>query len=171
MHETNPKGVGSLCECCGSNSADLDLVSSKFEYKHGQKVVPIEVQLPVYSCSECGFEYTSEESEVIKHIAICKYLNLLEPSQIVSLRKKHNFSISKLSSISGIGTASISRWEAGSLHQSKANDNYLRLLMVDENISLLTSGININVQTKRQPSLCYVVVHPQLLEKAKNFHL
>ena len=58
-------------------------------------------------------------------------LGLLTPEEIRQLRERMGLTQSQPLQISGIGEATISRWERGRLLQNRAMDNYLRLLAFD----------------------------------------
>lgn len=160
------------CECCGSENVTLDLVTSVFEYKNGKSFDQITVELPVYTCSECEFEYTAQESEMIKHIAICNHLKLLLPEDILNLRTKYALTQAQLAKLTGFGIASIARWESGKLVQSKANDNLLRLLISNPaNLVLLRNKEMQVPKESLQPVFTYVAKTKQVEERAIHFTL
>ncbi|GAW94958.1 MULTISPECIES: type II TA system antitoxin MqsA family protein [Colwellia] len=171
MNDNNSNQIVMSCECCGSDQVTLDCIDSKFEYKHGRKIVILEVQLPVYSCSECEFEYTAQEAEQIKHNAICKYLDILLPSEVQDIRKKHKLSVKDFSNLTGFGSASITRWESGLLHQSKSNDVLLRLLSDEKIMNRLFSDIRTNISSQPTPKFYYIQLVPTLVEKSRSFQL
>src|SRR5205807_9610189 len=64
----------------------------------------------------------------IRHEAICRALRLLTPAAIRAIRERLGPSQEQFAQLTGIGKATISRWECGRLLQNRALDNYLRLL-------------------------------------------
>jgi transcriptional regulator with XRE-family HTH domain len=52
----------------------------------------------------------------------------LRPSNIRALRERHHLAQEQFAALTGIGVASIKRWEAGNLIQGDALDRYLRVL-------------------------------------------
>lgn len=61
----------------------------------------------------------------------------LTEAEIVQIRKRWGLSREKFAKLTGIGEASLARWEGGYLVQNAAMDNYLRLLDHQENIQRL----------------------------------
>jgi hypothetical protein len=62
----------------------------------------------------------------------------LTPRDIYSLRHERlALSRKNFAALSGIGEASLARWESGELIQSESNDNLLRLLASDDNVQAL----------------------------------
>ncbi|MBK8178538.1 MAG: helix-turn-helix domain-containing protein [Planctomycetes bacterium] len=47
---------------------------------------------------------------------------------MVQLRRRHGLSRQAFANLTGLGVATIARWERGLLIQNKANDRYMRLL-------------------------------------------
>src|SRR5207249_4533721 len=65
----------------------------------------------------------------LHHEAICKTFGFLTPQEIRDLReKKLRMTQEEFAQLTGIGVATISRWERGRLVQNRAMDKYLRLL-------------------------------------------
>jgi putative zinc finger/helix-turn-helix YgiT family protein len=170
MNNIESEKKPNYCECCGSDKVSADIVETKFQYNNGQNSIWLNVLLPVFTCAECDFEYTASEAELIKHNAICTHLNLLLPSEVLSIRKQYKLSIKDFSDKTGIGTATISRWESGSKFQSKSQDNYLRLLSNEDNLNLLISNKK-NIISNVPIFDFLKVVTPQLEQRAKNFQL
>ncbi len=99
-----------------------------FTYGSGDAAANLSVELPVRYCGSCEFHFLDAESEEIKHQAICQHLGVLAPLAILQIRKKYKLSRSSFAEITGIGEASLSRWEKGINVQNPANDRYIRLL-------------------------------------------
>jgi putative zinc finger/helix-turn-helix YgiT family protein len=113
-------------------------VQHQFIYGAGPDAREIECTLPVRICDNCGAEYVDEEGEQIRHEAVCRHLDVLAPHEIQTLREQYGTQAA-FAALTGIGEASLSRWETGASIQSKAYDNYLRLLQRPENIKILLS--------------------------------
>lgn len=109
-----------------------------FSFRAGGVDYPVHSSYPAHVCADCGASFIGESGEVARHEAICAALNRLTPREILTLRQnKLRLSRKALSELSGIGEASLARWEAGELIQSESNDNLLRLLMMPENVEKL----------------------------------
>ena len=88
----------------------------------------LSVDLPVRHCSACDFQFVDSEGEEIQQAAVCQHLGVLPPQDIVDIRKKHGLSRAAFAGITGLGEASLSRWEKGINIQNPGNDRYIRLL-------------------------------------------
>ena len=86
--------------------------------------------------------YTDQEGDQLCHDAVCKFLRVLTPTELRTLRKNTGLSVNQFSKFTGIGQASISRWENSTLIQNKAMDFYLRLLGVFENLQAIRGRID-----------------------------
>ena len=114
-----------------------------FTYGLDSDAVELRVTLPIHVCPSCGFECLDDESETLKHEAICVHLGVLSPKEIRAIRGMHGMSRATFSKITGLGEATLNRWENGILIQNPANDRYLRLLATPQNMRALqrqTSG-------------------------------
>ena len=108
-----------------------------FTYGAGASAVELNVTLPVRVCNSCGFEFLDHEAETLQHEAICAHLDVLTPKEIRGIRKMHRMSRVEFSKITGLGEATLNRWENAILIQNTANDRYLRLLASPDNIQRL----------------------------------
>ena len=95
------------------------------------------VEIPVRICASCGFEFLEHEAEVLKHEAVCAHLGVLSPKEIRGIRAMHGMSRADFSKMTGLGEATLNRWENAILIQNKANDRYLRLLALPDNMHRL----------------------------------
>lgn len=157
------------CDCCGEIAATESFEEMAFEYGVGADAVMLNAKVPVFICAACGMEYTDSRAEQIRHDAVCAHLDVLNPVQVRNVREKHSLTVQVFSAISGLGTASINRWENAQLIQGKSIDRYLRLLEDPRNIQALVD-IDHNVDIKR-PTFRALVVNDQLQHRAASFCL
>lgn len=138
MNTATVSRVGTTQECiiCGEGAAVLETREQRFAYGENQPVY-LTAMVPVWNCHSCGEIYTADGAEEAQHDAVCDYLGRLRPSAIRTLRDQHHLSQDELAELTGIGTASIKRWETGALVQNEAMDRYLRLLNTPHNVVLL----------------------------------
>ena len=108
-----------------------------FTYGVGASAVELKVTLPVRVCRSCGFEFLDHEAETLQHEAICAHLGVLTPKEIRGIRAKHGMSRAEFSRVTGLGEATLNRWENAILIQNTANDRYLRLVASPENMRWL----------------------------------
>jgi putative zinc finger/helix-turn-helix YgiT family protein len=119
---------GEACALCESDAATLERKKQQFAYRDGAKEVLLIAEVPVWSCAACGEEYTGEGAEEAQHEAVCNYLGRLTPADIKALRQRHDLSQAELAQKTGIGIASIKRWEGGTVIQNASLDAQLRAL-------------------------------------------
>jgi putative zinc finger/helix-turn-helix YgiT family protein len=132
-------------------------------------LVELSAEVPVWTCPDCGDQYTDERAEDARHAAVCEYLGRLTPDEIKTLREGLNLSQSQWAELTGIGIASIKRWETGHLIQGLAMDRYLRLLRHDRNVVALQ-----RMHGKgREPGRLHfrTVLPPDVVEQAACFKL
>ena len=108
-----------------------------FTYGVGADAVELPVRLPVHRCLSCGLEFLDEEAQTLKHEAVCAHLGVLSPNDVRGIRKRYGMSRAAFSKVTGLGEATLNRWENGILIQSPANDRYLRLLSELDNLRRL----------------------------------
>ena len=126
-----------LCFEC-DEPAGTDWHQHTFTYGSGDGAVELTVKIPVRTCRSCGFEFLDHEAETLKHEAVCVHLGVLSPKAIRGIRGMHdNMSRAAFSRMTGLGQATLNRWENGILIQNRANDRYLRLLASRANVQAL----------------------------------
>ena len=116
------------CGVCGDARVTTEWVEHMFTYGIGQSAAELTARVPVHSCAACEFEYLDEVGERLKHEAVCRHLSVLPPAEIRRIRKSHDMTRAQFSEVTGLGEASLNRWENGINIQTHANDRYLRLL-------------------------------------------
>jgi DNA-binding transcriptional regulator YiaG len=92
-------------------------------------------------CADCGFEFTDGAAESSRHEAVCRYLSVLTPEEILRIRELNGLSRAEFAKLTRIGEASLHRWENGLLIQNPAMDSYLRLLAFPESLERLRRGV------------------------------
>jgi putative zinc finger/helix-turn-helix YgiT family protein len=133
-NKPNPE---SLCPNCGKQSLSTVLETENIVYGSGEEATEIPVVLPVWTCRECGFQYTDEEAEDIRHDAVCRHLGLMTPREVVALRRCYKMTRAEFADLTRFGEASLARWETGQLVQNPANDQLLYLLTFQSNVERL----------------------------------
>ena len=116
------------CEMCGTTGLKTELVRDPFIYGSGDQAVELVIDIPVHTCLRCEMSFTSAEAEQIEHDAVCRHLGLLAPTEIRGLREQYGVSRAAFARVTGLGDATLARWERGDVMQNRANDRYLRLL-------------------------------------------
>ena len=128
-----------LLECpeCGESAVTTKMTPHTFDYGHGENAVPIAADLPLRVCGHCAFEYYDKAGQEARHAAVCRHFGVLTPAEIRQLRERHELSRAEFADLTGLGEATIARWERGALIQNVGNDRFLRLLGREENVGLL----------------------------------
>ena len=124
----NAASPGGECPLCGEGSITTDWHRDSFKYGTGDSAVVLEVDLPVRRCGSCDLEFLDHDGERRRHEAICRHLGLLSPAEISGIRKACGMSRAAFADVTGLGEATLGRWENGAVIQNRANDRYLRLL-------------------------------------------
>jgi putative zinc finger/helix-turn-helix YgiT family protein len=122
------------CPECGHTEFSIADFEDKFQYGEGIRAVELLATIPVHTCESCEYQFSDCDAEEARHEAVCRHLGRMPPSKIRDLRKAHNLSREEFASITGIGTASLARWESGQLIQGAAHDNFLYLLLNKESL-------------------------------------
>jgi putative zinc finger/helix-turn-helix YgiT family protein len=116
------------CAACGEEAARLIHRIEKFPYLQGEDQVMLEARVPVWECGACSTSFTEGDAEEIRHAAVCHHLGRLTPAEVRAIREQYKLSQQEWAERTGLGAASIKRWETGNLIQSEGYDRYLRLL-------------------------------------------
>ena len=114
------------CPFCEA-PAKTEIVDHTFQ--HG--AVEISVTLPVRQCADCNEEFVDYVGERIETEAVYYAFGLLSPWDIRDIRKRRRLSRPAFAEITGLGEATIKRWESGATAQNRGYDRYLRLLDTD----------------------------------------
>jgi putative zinc finger/helix-turn-helix YgiT family protein len=135
--ESDKPSLELQCPNCGKQSLSTVFETENIVYGSGKEATEIPVELPVRRCGECGFQYTDEEAEDIRHAAVCEHLGLMTPGEIAALRRRYDMSRAEFADLTRFGEASLARWETGQLLQNAANDQLLYLLSFESNVERL----------------------------------
>ena len=116
------------CPQCGETSITTYWHHDTFTYGSGDSAVNLHVELPVRRCGSCEIEFLDHEGERLRHEAVCRHLGVMSPAEIADIRKRFGLTRAAFAEVTGLGEATLNRWENGAVVQNLANDRYLRLL-------------------------------------------
>lgn len=153
-----------VCPMCDGTEVKTSYETHKFDYGAGDDSTELTATIPIRQCVPCEYEFIDYNGEEILHDTVCKHLGVLTPSEIRNIRKGMHMSRSQFSQFSGLGEASLNRWENGKCIQSLANDKYLRLLGKTGKSDLMDILGTKAKENKKSPSLAQIF--PALGEKA-----
>jgi len=125
------------CPECGHIGMHTERVCDAFSYGSGKDQVELKAWITLDVCNNCSSKFDTEDADRIRHNEICSHLQLLSPADVLKIRVRHQMSQAKFAELTGIGVASLSRWESGQMLQSKSHDNLLRLCEARLNIDFL----------------------------------
>lgn len=136
--ETTRSGEQKTCPAC-DGPVTSEEVTQEFPYGVRTETIHLTAKVIVSSCKACNFGWTGWVGEVARHNAVCAHLGVLSPQEITQGRSKHGLTQVAASELTGIGVASIKRWESGVVIQNRSSDQLLRVLFSDEGPKLLKS--------------------------------
>ena len=108
-----------------------------FAYGAGESAIELTTHIPVEICGLCGTGSLGHEAERLLHEAVCAHHGVLTPREVRAIRERHGLSRAAFAEVSGLGEATLHRWENGILIQNRANDRYLRLIESADNLLAL----------------------------------
>ena len=158
-----------ICAMCGSSDVKTRQIKDYFEYGSGNSKVFLNAIISVHSCVKYSFEFTDNKADELRHEAVCRHLGLLTPREICDIRK--NISKAEFSRQTGIGEASLSRWERGYLLQNAAMDNFLYLLGLPGNLEALRKRHNASEHVESESVFRCIVDINTLRKQQAEFRL
>lgn len=140
-----------LCPVCESKSIETFVHSNAFKYGSGGSAVTLRVDnLPVRRCTACDLEFIDHEGEQLQHEAVCRHLGVLTPSEVREARQRYGMTRTAFAEATGLGEATLGRWETGALVQNRANDFYLRLVRMPSVMRILENLSAPRVESMRK---------------------
>jgi DNA-binding transcriptional regulator YiaG len=132
--KATPASVLTCINCEGTEIA-TSLEQQTFFY--GKEGVKIHAEVPVRTCLKCGFQFTDADAEEARDQAVRNYLDVPSAVALADIRKKYSLTRVEFGRLSGLGSASLARWESGGLIPNIANARYLYLLSFTDNLARL----------------------------------
>jgi putative zinc finger/helix-turn-helix YgiT family protein len=129
MPAQEKEGQGRRCPTCGHQPLEPRKIRDEFDYGPDDDRVHIVAEgVPVLVCPSCGETLYGPEADKVRHDAICRALGLLTPDQIREVWERHGMNKTEFARLTGIGVATLARWEKGRLIQTRFHDRSLRVL-------------------------------------------
>lgn len=154
-----------LCSNC-ENETDFEIVTK--EEVIPVKKEPIKLDVQYIRCNKCGDEFFDPKQNNDPFISAYRLYRekkaLLQPEEIKAWRKKYKLTQKETANLLGMGLATISRYENGSL-QEESHDKLIRLAMDPANLVRLIDNTDESLSQARKEQLRKVVV-----ETEDNFH-
>jgi putative zinc finger/helix-turn-helix YgiT family protein len=134
-------------------------------------VIPVPVEL--LRCSECGEEFEDPKSDydplVVAYAEYRRRKGMVTPEQISQFRKTYGLTQKELSDLIGIGTATLSRYENGSL-QEEVHDKLLRFVMEPRSMRKLAESDRSALSQAKKDSILQIL-QTELEERQHNLDL
>lgn len=131
------KAARILCTNCEKETDGKKVTKKEVFNVRGE---PVSVDVEYTKCQECGDEVLDPAADTDPfELAYGEYRrkhNLLQPEEISNWRKAHHLKQSELAKLTGIGVATLNRYENGAL-QNESHEKLLRLAMDSANLSRL----------------------------------
>jgi putative zinc finger/helix-turn-helix YgiT family protein len=128
MKEQLP-ATGTKCPECGQGQLLSLTRTEEFDFDFGEEKVKVRAEnVPVEKCDKCGAVMSGPAAAKVRHEAICRAVGLLTPAEIKAIRERLGSTQAEFARLTGIGEATVSRWERGRVLPNRAMDRYLRLL-------------------------------------------
>jgi putative zinc finger/helix-turn-helix YgiT family protein len=128
-------------------------IEHRFNYGLDPQAIELHCELPLRICEACGNQFIDHVGETIRHETVCRHLGVMTPREVRDLREKYEVTQAQFSQLTGLGEASLSRWETGASIQTKAFDSYLFLLTIPENVQRLRSRTLAAISTEGRRAL------------------
>ena len=157
---------GSTCPDCDSNRVFTSRQDYEYVYGAGESAITLQVEIPVRSCRDCECQFTDWEAEEKMHNALCAHFGVLNPSEVIGLRAKHEMSRTDFARLTGLGEASLNRWEKGINIQSVSHDRFLRLLD-DPRILFRLKQVVSGIESRKRGELDNVVSFSSLRDRPR----
>lgn len=118
------------CAVCGGSIKTT--TDKPYDYQESGLNIRL-VGIPLHTCLSCGEEFFTipnpEQLHKVIALDICKNKkSLLQPKEIVFLRKELNLKAKELARIMGADVSTISRWETGAQTIGESSDRLLRAI-------------------------------------------
>lgn len=144
-----------LCGICGCESAEWISRDETITYKGTSITVP---EYRVLYCDLCedGIVEPSSLKRAEQMLSELQHRveHLLLPEEIRAIRKRLNLTQEEMAEICGGGVKAFARYENGTVIQSRAMDNLIRLIDHDpENLAFLRSDTGVKVAPFGEPAV------------------
>ena len=117
------------CPFCDAHGLTAVQKTKTFGYGVGEMQVAVRAQLPYLRCPNCDAEIETEETGRLAEDAGRRALGMMVGKDLKNFRNDVlGLSIRDMSRITGVGTASLIRWEKGKLRPNRSMDLLMMIL-------------------------------------------
>jgi putative zinc finger/helix-turn-helix YgiT family protein len=136
------------CPECGSDRVRTEWIDDLFPFTAEGQTTELSCTVPLRICGNCESHYLDDVAETIQDDTARRHLGLLTTGELREIRERYGTQ-TEFGALSGIGVASLSRWESGASFQTKAFDNLMFLLRFPENGERLRDRVWVAAQPGR----------------------
>jgi len=122
----NNEAMGKYCPDCGGADLYFSVSEETFLYGQGDEASQLKADVPMWSCGDCGCQFTYGEAEVIRHESVCRHLGRLSPREILLARKSIGLSRAHLGELVEVDGLTVEKWERGTVIQDDIQDGSIR---------------------------------------------
>jgi putative zinc finger/helix-turn-helix YgiT family protein len=115
------------CPVCDTPLKERRIVR-QFDFGVGEMKVPVTASVVVQECEDCGAQVETAETGREMEDAGRRAIGMLVGDDFTGFRQRLGLSFREMSRMTGIGTATLSRWEAGRLRPNRSLDLLMRIL-------------------------------------------
>jgi len=108
------------------------VIHHKGSVYHNGVAHEVEAEVEAEVCSECDATFLDGEADRVLLRAFKRNMGLLQAEEIKALRQKYELTQSKVSELTGIAEATLSRWERFNAIQSVGSDRLLRYFFEEQ---------------------------------------
>jgi putative zinc finger/helix-turn-helix YgiT family protein len=128
---TGRRGVSEVCSICGARA--VEMTRRPIDVGPPGRPVFVQPESPYEHCTACGEDLIpASELDALFRAAVTverAELGLLDSAEIRNLRMELGITQSRLERLLGVGPKTVTRWESGTVRQSRMADNFMRLLL------------------------------------------
>jgi putative zinc finger/helix-turn-helix YgiT family protein len=141
------------CPECGQGRLNPLTRTEEFDFDFGDETVKVQVEnVPVEMCDHYGEVICGPAAARLQDDAICRAAGLLTPAEIKAIRDNFGWSQQHLADLTGLGIATISRWERGRLMQNRSNNKVLLALRDCAEFREYLEGLLSGKDVKHEPA-------------------
>ena len=120
------------CAMCDEGVAIQTIQVQEFRYGAGRQAALLRAKVPAWHCNTCGESYLDEGGEAAQHVAVCRHLGRLVPTEVLAIRRRLGLAQDRFATEVGVGSASVKRWELGKAIPNHLADMAMRRLAAEK---------------------------------------
>jgi hypothetical protein len=78
------------CPSCDGSNVRSELIDDKFLYGVGPNPIKLSAHVRMFTCNDCGVQYSGEQGEAARAAAVHEYLYSIVPQLVQALKAQHH---------------------------------------------------------------------------------